>query len=361
MKGNVYPTKYGYQVRFGRKLTKHFTTLQEAERFLNGVRFKSDEGSFDLRDYKRSNPLCLAAQAEKFLQSKRHMKSVKKYELRLMPWIERFAQVNVKEIRFAQIQDTITELQDVGRSSKYIKDIVDTLRCLYRWMVDRDEIRIDQMPKFPKISFSMKLRRVVSKEDQERILQELHRISFDTNPRIYYAVLFLATYIGLRPAELRAIKEVDIDLRNALIVIPHPKERNPKIVYLLDEDVEMLKGLPRGMPWMHLFRHQEGNGGAEPGGPFGPDYLQRWWNQACANLGIEGVPLYPGTRHSSAIAMRETTSPEAVKRATGHRTNAAFERYLQVTGSELRELYGKLRSNQPLNNSSKKVTTRKPL
>jgi len=359
MKGNVYPTKYGYQVRFGRKLTKHFTTLQEAERFLNGVRFKSDEGSFDLRDYKRSNPLCLAAQAEKFLQSKRHMKSVKKYELRLMPWIERFAQVNVKEIRFAQIQDTITELQDVGRSSKYIKDIVDTLRCLYRWMVDRDEIRIDQMPKFPKISFSMKLRRVVSKEDQERILQELHRISFDTNPRIYYAVLFLATYIGLRPAELRAIREVDIDLRNALIVIPHPKERNPKIVYLLDEDVEMLKGLPRGMPWMHLFRHQEGNGGAEPGGPFGPDYLQRWWNQACANLGIEGVPLYPGTRHSSAIAMRETTSPEAVKRATGHRTNAAFERYLQVTGSELRELYGKLRSNQPINNAITKTTTRK--
>lgn len=347
-------------MRFGRRLTKHFTSIQEAERFLNGVRFKSDEGSFDLRDYQRSNPLCLASQAEKFLQSKRHMKSVKKYELRLMPWIERFAQVNVKEIRFAQIQDTVAELQDAGRSSKYIKDIAYTLRCLYRWMVDRNEIRIDQMPKFPKISFSMKLRKIVSKEDQERIIAEVHRISFKTNPGIYSAILFLSTYIGLRPAELRAIKEADLDLRNGLIVIPDPKERKPKVVYLLDEDVETLKELPRGMPWMHLFRHAAGNGGAEPGGPFGPDYLQPWWNQACANLGIEGVPLYPGTRHSSAIAMRETTSPEAVKRATGHRTNAAFERYLQVTGSELRELYGKLRSNQPLNNTIQKATTRKP-
>jgi integrase len=359
MKGQIYPTKYGFQVRFGRKLTKHFKTMQEAERFLTGIRFKTDEGSFDLRDYLQSNPLCLAAQVEKFLHSKRHLKSAKKYELRLTPWIERFGQLNVKEIRFAQIQDTISELQDAGKSSKYRKDIVDTLRCLYRWMVDRDEIRIDQMPKFPKVSFSMRLRKVVSKEDQERILQELRRISFHINPRIFYAALFLTTYINLRPNELRSIKEADLDLHNGLIVIPHPKEGKPKIVYLLDEDIETLKGLPRGMPWMHIFRHEAGNGGAEPGGPFGPDYLWRWWKQACANLGIEGVSIYPGTRHSSAIAMRETTSPEAVKRATGHRTNAAFERYLQVTGSELRELYGKLRSNQPLNNTRQKATTRK--
>jgi hypothetical protein len=42
MKGRIYPTKSGYQVRFGRKLTRHFKTLLQAERFLTGVRFKVD-------------------------------------------------------------------------------------------------------------------------------------------------------------------------------------------------------------------------------------------------------------------------------------------------------------------------------
>ena len=32
MKGNIYPTKYGYQVRFGRKICRHF---KELTRMLN--------------------------------------------------------------------------------------------------------------------------------------------------------------------------------------------------------------------------------------------------------------------------------------------------------------------------------------
>ena len=70
MKGQIYPTKYGYQVRFGRKLTKHFKNLGDAERFLNGIRFKMDEGTFDIRDYQRGNPMGFQNLAEKWLDMK---------------------------------------------------------------------------------------------------------------------------------------------------------------------------------------------------------------------------------------------------------------------------------------------------
>jgi hypothetical protein len=64
-----------------------------------------------------------------------------------------------------------------------------------------------------------------------------------------------------------------------------------------------------------------------------------WWKKACANLGVEGVDLYGGTRRSSVTAQREFCTPEEIKRATIHSTNQAFERYCQTDAEELRKIY----------------------
>ena len=61
--------------------------------------------------------------------------------------------------------------------------------------------------------------------------------------------------------------------------------------------------------------------------------------RACRNLGIEGVDLYGGTRHSSVRGLREKYSPEEIKIATMHSSNKAFERYFQVDPEDLRQIY----------------------
>ena len=45
MKGNIYENRGRFIVRFGRDITKSFKTLQEAERFLTGLRFENDKGT----------------------------------------------------------------------------------------------------------------------------------------------------------------------------------------------------------------------------------------------------------------------------------------------------------------------------
>ena len=80
------------------------------------------------------------------------------------------------------------------------------------------------------------------------------------------------------------------------------------------------------------------------GQPFGEKYFYKWWVKACQNLGIEGVDLYSGTRHSSAKALRHYCSPEEIKRATMHVTNKAFERYFQIESDDLREIYSKTKT-----------------
>jgi len=53
---------------------------------------------------------------------------------------------------------------------------------------------------------------------------------------------------------------------------------------------------------MWFFRHGKLKG-RQPGEQFGKDYFYHWWRRACNNLGITGVDLYGGARHSTTTAL----------------------------------------------------------
>jgi len=60
------------QVRFGRDLVRRFgRDYKAASRFLTGLRYKTDEGSFDARDYTRNNPLGFEKLADQWLEVKK--------------------------------------------------------------------------------------------------------------------------------------------------------------------------------------------------------------------------------------------------------------------------------------------------
>jgi hypothetical protein len=50
---------------------------------------------------------------------------------------------------------------------------------------------------------------------------------------------------------------------------------------------------------------------------------------ACSELGITGLDLYGGTRHTTATALAKEVGEEGAKKATGLDTNKAFEKYCQ--------------------------------
>lgn len=182
-------------------------------------------------------------------------------------------------------------------------------------------------------------RRTIDKGTQQAIIDEVYKVSHKTNLKIWLGIKFLATYISIRPGELINIKEKDIDLESGLIFIPHPKEKKPKVVPFLDEDIALIKTLPRGLPELPFFRHHSGISGVKAGQQFGPRYLYKWWKKACENIGLAGIDLYGGTRHSTALALRNFATPEQIRRASMHSTNKAFERYFKVESEEVKNIY----------------------
>lgn len=335
-----------FVVRFGRSITKRFRDYHEAERFLTGLRFENDKGTFDVRDYRKDNPLGFKSLAKKWIEQKKRTKvkpkTIQSYENYLNKAIEVWGQSNIKTIGTGDIEDFLLGDHQDKRSKKPISDktrhnMKSCLHQFFKWVCRRE--KSVEFPEFPEISFELGWRNTVTIEVQQAIIEEVRRLSFDIEPKVWIGIKLLATYIKIRPGEMRNVRERDINLESGFIHIPHPKEgsrKQGKFAYLDAEDIDLIKSFPRSIdPDLYFFRHMSTRSGVKVGEKFGPKYFKKWWDKACGNLGVKGVDLYGGTKHSTATALGEFLTPEQIKRGgTGSATNKAFERYFQPRRTE---------------------------
>ncbi len=341
-----------------KKTYLNFKEYGEAERYLTGLRWASDQKVYDQRDYQKSNPLGFSNLYKTFINDKNTVSINKKgqHETKIKKGTSKnhvaygralcayFKDRNIKEIAEddASISDFFNSLTQVGNKTKW--NYRSHLNDFFTWVWQRNRKIFAKagiiQPILPTINYTLAYRKLISKETQYQILQEIKRISYDINPKVYLGVKWLCTYIKVRPGEMISLKEGDINLSTGHLFFPSPKENEWKAVALLPEDIEILRAFPLGMPGMPFFRHEGGVKGTKPNQPFGIKYFYKLWKQACHNLDIEGVDLYAGTRHSSVTALAQKYSPETIKQhGTGHKTNKAFDRYLHIDNDDARELY----------------------
>jgi integrase len=339
MKGRIYPTRDGYVVRFGRDVSKWFRDLPDAERFLTGLRYETDKGTFDPRDYAGDKPLSFSNLADQYLKHKaqtvrpRSFANLKNYLARAKAaWVDR----NVKTLGYAEIEDFLLA-QPVSQKTR--ANMRSCLHDLWTWLVKRRIIRSHKMPEFPAVDFELGWRNIIDIPTQQSIIAKIRELSEPINPKVWIGIRWLSIYIGVRPGELLSLREGHINRREGFLVFPHPKEKRPKIIFLLDEDRELLARLPEGLPELRFFRHPAGIKGCRAGEPFGSRYLWKWWKRACDILGVKDVDLYGGTRHSTVTALGEKLSPEQIRAGTLHSTSKAFERYFQGAARNARIVY----------------------
>jgi integrase len=333
-------------VKFTRDIRKRFRgpdCYNAAGYFLAGLRFKFSEGSYDPRDYQGSRPLAFRSLAEQYLARKRQdlkASSFAKLRSDMDKATNFFQDQNVKDIGYAELDDFFFSLGHL--KSKTIYNIRTNLHAFWTWLVKRQSIKRDQMPDFPVIKVELGWRKTINHETQKAILDEVYRICQKKTPRAWLAIALAASNVNVRVGELAGVLEEDVDLERGCIWIHDHKTRQhtqaPKAVVLLEEDIAFIRSLPRGFPKMPFFRRDLGGGGRDANTAFGKHFLLDVWNKACRKLSLEGVGVYGGTRHSTCQHLRQCgKTPEEVKRFTDHRTNKAFNRYLEIQIEEKRE------------------------
>jgi integrase len=242
-----------------------------------------------------------------------------------------------KNIQYAQLQDFF---RDYPGAVKSRANTLYALKQLWAWAADRYDVPAVKWPKIGHVE--MAFRATVDIPTQEAIIED---IKAHEPFRVWLAIKWLATYIAIRPGEMQSLTEGQVDRHRGLLIIPHPKEKRAKVIPLIAEDLEIVRALPLAFsPEMPFFRHESARGGVRPGRRFGGTLLYYAWDNACKRLGIQGVSLYPGTKHSTAMGLRAVATPEEIKSMTLHSTSAAFHRYFQTGGEALRELQSRRKS-----------------
>ncbi len=328
-----------YVVRFGREVRRRFSVFEKAERFLYGLRYEVDRGTFDIRDYQADNPLSFTKLSEQWLLVKKEevkpgsYRNLERYILNAS-WF--WKDTNVKKIGFAEIEDFLLS-QKVSQKTR--SNVRSCLHTFWTWLLHRKVITPAQFPEFPVVKFKLGYRKIVDKATQTAIVDEVYRLTYSQNPKIWLGIKWLCTYVSIRPGELLKVKEQDVNSKMGFFIIKHSKEGSEKYVPMLDIDKQLVNALPVGNPHLPFFRHVKGVSGCRSGQPFGQKYLYKWWKRACESLGIEGLDLYGGTRHSSVTALKSYISPEQIKSGTMHTTNKAFERYFQRNNQDAIDVY----------------------
>lgn len=322
-------------VRFSRGLTKRFKSYLEAERFLVGLRYKNDEGTFDARDYKKDNPLGFETLALKWLGMKEQelcYGSFKGIRRCIEQAVETWGQRNIKTIKYGDLEDFLRGLK---MSDKTRYNFRSHLHQFFTWLAKREEGYVP--PQVPEVKFTLGMRTIISKADQQNIIDEVKRIA----PfKVWLGIRWLSIYVKMRPVEMMRLLEKGVNVGGFLILPPATtKERKPKFIPLLPEDVALVESCQKGFPDQPFFRHDSVKG-HKPGTPYHPNYLYKWWKRACGNLGIEGVDMYGGTRHSTVTALSSHFSRDEIKDfGTGHDTSKAFERYFQAEAKVSLDIY----------------------
>ncbi len=244
-----------------------------------------------------------------------------------------WGQRNIKTVQYADIEDFFNEQTNI--SKKTLHNMRSCLNQFFEWVESRESQY--QKPELPEVKFTLGMRNIISKQVQTKILDEIKRIA----PfKVWLGIRWLSIYVNMRPIEMVRIKEKNI-IDGMLLLHPNTtKEKKPKFVPLIKEDINLLAGTTKGFPEQYFFRHEKGAGQAKIGSQYGPRYLYKWWVKACENLGIKGIDLYGGTRHSSVTALSQQFSAEEIKEhGTGHDTSKAFERYFQAEAKVSRVIF----------------------
>lgn len=335
-------------VQFGRRHKKRFTSYALAMKWVNHLRTEKDERAdgFDIADYSYQKHKSYAALAPKYLERKKDLKSHRKISFYINSALGAFGQHNVRDISGGMIDDYLFGMK--GISEKTRANHCSQLHDFWKWCLARgDVLTLAEFPTFPKIAYELKYRKIITWEVQERVLTKVKEMTWDKNPKIWFGCDLLATYTALRPDDLRRLTEGSLD-GNGWLTIFNPTKRKNKFKYvrLHREHVDLWKACGNnhpGLPDVPYFRHHgRVRGTTRSGIPFGENVFYLAWQKACKALNLPGVPLYPGTKHTTASETAKLMGSDRAKNASGL-SNKAFERYCQVENNDAFEVVTEIR------------------
>lgn len=315
---------------------------ERAFRMLTAMRNEIDLGKFDPKDYTPQEIRNLrfetyvrawierrAKERERRHISKSYLKSMAEYARNY--YIPFFGKTSIRDIREAHIEDFRDQLP-AHLSAKTVYNILGVLHKLLKDAHRRRDIL--RFPEFPRIQVGEPVIRWITEAEQERILARVKE-------PVYRAYFLFLMCQGCRPAEARALKWEDLNLREHRVTIraamdmneyrPFTKERDVRYLPLHPEVREVLGRLPRSLAGFVFINRQ--------GRPLSATRVRMQWKKAAQTAGVE-IGCYQGTKHSLGTqAINRGVSERLLAEFFGHRDLRSTRRYSKVQTESLKGIW----------------------
>ena len=238
-----------------------------------------------------------------------------------------FKNQDVREIRELDLDRYKRHLEDEGKKEKTLKCYLDLFRVFLNDCHKRLRI-INLVPIFPKINVPESSFRWLDADEQRKIWE-----CIPTGDRPIFD--FMALH-GCRPAEARAIRIQDIDLRTETITIRSTwsgrelrnsrkgRGSRPVVIAVHDELLEFVSSrASQTLPGAFLFVNPR------TGNPYSQNRLRRVWDKVRVKAGIDKqLRLYDATRHSFASQLVNAGEDlDRVRELLGHTSSKTTMRY----------------------------------
>lgn len=231
---------------------------------------------------------------------------------------------DIRDIRKKHIEEFVDHLRKRGKAPKTIYNIVAELKALLNYAHRREDL--EKVPQFPEIKLP---ERIPAGLDLEVQLKILKRIPVEHRPIFQ----FMMTY-GCRPSEARALMWDCVNFSSKEIFIKRtfshrklvelPKEGKWKVLPMHSGIEEILRELARRKRSLFVFSHSRAD-------HYGEALLSKLWRKACAEIGLEGVSLYEGVRHSFAYQLlKQGLSYEEIGAYMGHSDVRTTRKYARL-------------------------------
>lgn len=238
----------------------------------------------------------------------------------------------IHELRPARLEEWGRELAKKGLSSKTRRNIVGALAAFLHWLYDLEEI--ERVPKLPSVSVQKYSPRIIAPATQDAILAEI--------PIERRGAFIALVEHALRPGEVRAFNVGDYSWKERMLTVSTAMKglssdaprRGTKT-----GDVFRFEACENLSAWLeqHIEKTDRLDGerplfiNPATGGRWSYWALREQWQRAGQAVGLSGVRLYEGTKHSTLTALRNAGVPlDVVQRAARHKDRRTTERYAQL-------------------------------
>lgn len=263
-----------------------------------------------------------------------------------------FTTKDIRELRKIDLEKYKDSLNSQNKSPKTVKNYLDTFKAFLNYCKDTLEI-INIVPSFPKVE-----------KPQPKIQwvdTDIQRLIYNYIPEQDKPIILFLMLTGCRPAEARALKVKDINLKQGFIAISSSFSRNvlrpkrkgknaPPVIVPIHPELKPILELciKDKLPEAFVFINPR------TGKPYSQEAMGRIWNTTRKKLNLpENLRLYDVTRHSFASNLINNGVPIAdISKLLGHTNINTTTKYAHI---DLQRTKVALNSISLFNNERKQI------